>query len=890
MKKTLLTLCLFFCIACLAGGALLVSADGETDSDSNMSLLLPYSFEQYLQLNNPSDIALTEQYMAIADGKDILLYNRQGGTEFFRYSNSSTVSSLNFYQFGDKTYLYFISNDGLQGSPILYIECAATGFVGQAVRTSVSSCASFVINTTENGTMLYCATASIGYVAVVSMPMEGTDISSVTTTLTQGNINVVPAFDVYNSSVYYSWNNSVLTEGAPVWTAAYSIFSFALTDTDCFYAAPDGCLYKAAAIGNVPASSPVQAGGTDISGVETIQCYQNTLYLVIGNAIRGFDPVTARFNGYEISRYSSGENRLGAGAQDLSVYDNLLAVADTSNTRVLLYNTGSRTYRAIPVAAAPRLVCAGENTFAVADDYTVYIYSYDGALIDSAEIGGEIFDLSYSFGNYYLVSNESTRKSVLSPNEDGTQYSRQSAASTTTQTYLSVSNDIGGYVYVLADDGSVWAFSSEANFLTDAGTRVCDFPGATQLLSDFAGNLYGLDTEGSSVWRYSRPTQTTESSTLRYDFSLDGLVSGANTMPVAIGFGYQSNIAYLLSDGFIAKTDEFGIASLDTLPAEGLYDTIYHQSPDETFASGRLARVPAGAVTVEVNLASLENRTTLDCSDYERETQERIGVVLAQTDYGAIVVFYTEYTYSEPGSDQEIHVVREYDVRLILDSNLADNVGNFELLSDDETLHAARTDSGDPFTVGYTTNTVGLYKYPLMGMRDGSESASPFGLLTGLAKSTQLELLHEFYLSTDVLDNESYYFVRLTDADGHKTYGFVSSQYVLPYRTEGAIESTYVLRHVRTGRSITLYTAAGAPCVLSNEAIVRAYGDPDADGKIYVTYTDSDGVLYSGMVDEYLLYKANETIVYALVFVPIVTIAVLLSICYLIFRKQPTLQ
>ena len=58
---------------------------------------------------------------------------------------------------------------------------------------------------------------------------------------------------------------------------------------------------------------------------------------------------------------------------------------------------------------------------------------------------------------------------------------------------------------------------------------------------------------------------------------------------------------------------------------------------------------------------------------------------------------------------------------------------------------------------------------------------------------------------------------------------------------------------------------------------------------IFVSYTDEGGIVYEGLIEESLLYRANEYVVYVLIFVPIVTIALLASIGYLLFRKQPTI-
>ena len=56
------------------------------------------------------------------------------------------------------------------------------------------------------------------------------------------------------------------------------------------------------------------------------------------------------------------------------------------------------------------------------------------------------------------------------------------------------------------------------------------------------------------------------------------------------------------------------------------------------------------------------------------------------------------------------------------------------------------------------------------------------------------------------------------------------------------------------------------------------------------TMHTEDGKLYAGTIEESALYRARESVVIVLVAVTLVTAAVLSSVCYLILRKQPTLQ
>ena len=500
---------------------------------------------------------------------------------------------------------------------------------------------------------------------------------------------------------------------------------------------------------------------------------------------------------------------------------------------------------------------------------------------DTEAIGARIYDIAYSFGSFYVVSETSQRRGAIVP--DGSAYAYRPADGTTTDTYLSVTTDISGYIYLLDASGSVYSYADELAFLSGDGERLpAEFAGATQIVSDFAGNITCM-TESGEMLRYNKQTSTGEASTDHMDaIDLRGLVSGADTDPVAFAFGFRSGTVYFLADGFIAATDALAVEALDSLSAAGLYDAVYSRLPDLGFASERLARVSAGAVTVQLDLSSLADMATLNCSDYTREASERIGVVLTQTNYGAIVVFYSD-------ESDGIHVTREYDVRLVLDSDPNDGEGNLELLSDADTLHEPRTEEGSPFSVGYTTNDVGLYKYPIMGMADGD---GLFGKLTTLPKSTAVTVLDELYFESGdtVLDADSYYFVLVESESGAASYGFIPSDYVLPYPTDGAAESTYTMRSLKRGASITLYRATGSGSLtLESEEQVRAYGEADENGMIFVSYTDESGIVYEGLIEESLLYRANEYVVYVLIFVPIVTIALLASIGYLLFRKQPTI-
>ena len=130
-----------------------------------------------------------------------------------------------------------------------------------------------------------------------------------------------------------------------------------------------------------------------------------------------------------------------------------------------------------------------------------------------------------------------------------------------------------------------------------------------------------------------------------------------------------------------------------------------------------------------------------------------------------------------------------------------------------------------------------------------------------------------------------YYFVRVGSGDS-AVYGFVPKNYIIDYYAPSSWDGEeFTFRYVRRGEEITLQNG-GEPITLGGDTRVKVYGEPDENNMVNVTYTDADGNVWSGLVNADLLYEATPSVLIVLV----VTAAVIVSTCYLIRRKQPTLQ
>ena len=133
------------------------------------------------------------------------------------------------------------------------------------------------------------------------------------------------------------------------------------------------------------------------------------------------------------------------------------------------------------------------------------------------------------------------------------------------------------------------------------------------------------------------------------------------------------------------------------------------------------------------------------------------------------------------------------------------------------------------------------------------------------------------------------------DIGGETVYGFIPTNYVLNYdaSVDWSDSDSFTFRNVARGETITLSRTEGDSTFtldLSDEEQVKVYGEPNEENLVYVTYTDADGILWSGMVNADLLYEAGPSTLVILAVVAVVVAAVLVSTCYLILRKQPMMQ
>ena len=137
MKRKLTAILLFIILILSATGSIVWAepASSATEAAGNevqLTLLMPETYEQYLKLTAPTDFALNEKYIAIADkttgqSASIYILDRAGNVyKTFTFNTPNSITSLNFYSDSGKDYLFFIVPSNL----VYYLDLSVENLTG----------------------------------------------------------------------------------------------------------------------------------------------------------------------------------------------------------------------------------------------------------------------------------------------------------------------------------------------------------------------------------------------------------------------------------------------------------------------------------------------------------------------------------------------------------------------------------------------------------------------------------------------------------------------------------------------------------------------------------------------------------------------------------------
>lgn len=637
MKKRMKTialaaLCGVFALSAAGISAAAYNAEAE-ETQAELSLFLPETYEQYLPLNDPKDAAMNESYIAIADGSTLYLYDREAGeySRYVHYGSDGKESSIMKLQFSSDGRLFY-SDQNTQ----LYVYDFLTD--GATIQSDVP-CSTFLIE----GGVLYTAAVAGSTTTLYAIPV-GADSVSIANADRVGELpsTETPRMTYADNTLYCAINSVVYTFAKNLsgtsdqkwtsdrkWLAGSSTVITGLTalcyfNGEFYFTTGDG-LYVA----DLGVSGTRLLDGSGFgSGFKALFSYGGNLYAVKDSSVRRIEATdqTASYTGYEIATASDLVNR-ESNAGETVRGGSLLVTADCGNNRLLVYELSAKRYSVIPLEGTPSCVATDGEYIAAGVSNTVYVFRYgetEPYATQTTSIGTTITGVTCIFGNVYYVTDHSYGVVGEEVNEV-----------TRTNSPSALTSDVWGNLYVADVQYRITKFTEEEFTSASSGGTVVTTAWSLRsdyrsLRADFEGNLYYLS--GSTL--YCNGAQLAV-------LNADGLVYGEVSAPVSFALGFEDGTVYFQYGSFAASA----VLSFPTL------STIASCAPEEVFSSPApsdvtLVDVRKNATSIRIALGQLTEESEYFAYESHVRTQGGRGILLARTEEYAIVALYGNYGYT----------------------------------------------------------------------------------------------------------------------------------------------------------------------------------------------------------------------------------------------------
>ncbi len=804
----------------------------ETSDDA--SLMLPETYEQYLDLQQPSSVAVSAAHTVIADGSKLYIYDR-ARNRYFEYEHhgygtqeASDVSKVQIYTKDGKDRIFFSDGDarlfeylGDDEKIVDNIPCptflidsergylftanasAETGKISinrylldaeniaQTNFAAKKSAEGRSSNLAIEGDKLYCSIDNGDYVVYRADTLEPygnpNELELIRIDETKRIIGDLKGICVLGGELYYTVNG-------------------AISDPDY----PNG-LYK-----SVGELSTLLIGD---DGFSALAVQKGEIYCVKGKSVRkltvGEDGV--QYGSYEIAAASNSENRL-SGAVDVARAGNLIVSADAGNGRISVISFERRqnvnavvSYQTVPcvyeeIPYTPTLVATDGNVIAVADAVGyVYLYRY-GELTPyyRHSLGGTpATGLACVYGNTYFVTEHAYGKA-----EEGVASVERSGHGTN----ISLASDLYGDLYVLYNDGSVGKFS-ETDFLNNAvSAEKCPFTISEtgKIRADFEGNVYHI--QGNALYKNGTKIYTLPETAFVF--------GGAGDVPLSVAIGFEDDVCYFLYGNYIVQTenDAVDIPTLNEISAAGVHGSVFrvHQNGE-----GLLVDIPAGTIGIRTDLQTLrdEDPAFFPYISYYRTNEDLRGILLTQSESGYSLVVLYEMNADGKGRTFTTTLFRTHTPVPL------------------EEYWTAQTD------VKYLTNDVNSYYYPCLHPALGD---------LRIKRGTEVRI--RGVLSAPERD---YALVDFMTQDNTARAGFVPVAYltiVNPYPEEAARYEYGYLKENADG--LAFVSSDGDRIVVTERTLVRLVGEND-DGT-YAAVLTRDGKLYAATVQSGMIERGES--------------------------------
>lgn len=756
-----------------------ITATAETTQTPTASerLLAPDSYEEYLRLTAPADVAVNDRYVAISEQNFIFIFDRTENL-WQKYVHSERITKLGF---GRRNDLYFL--DGKNTLALLDVSALTES---SATDTGIV-CSTFSVH----GDHLYFINTSGNTTSISSAPLTALSESS---ELFSDRM-YAPALSFWNGAIYYvNGENLHKLQAETLQDDAIAMLpsnasSMLISEGILFCTTDDGSFYgyELTELTEKSVAKNCTPLVEETDGYSALSANGGDVYVTNGNTVRLYSLESKGFVDYEIGGSSASSHRLNE-ANEIVLSGDKLFIADNGNDRISVYDANTAEFQAPIPSAFDATFLAGYNETllcANADQATLYDLREDRygetlAVLESTAVSGKIVGATCIYDTYYLLTDSNYCYSLETDGE--TAFTWQETLRKTHYAEV-LTSDVNGNIYIL-NGGAVYRYREEDfNSATETGVKLCgDLPEATKKLSvDYAGKLYAL-AEGT-VYCYA-PSATDGLYTLENEYIMDeSMVYDVTPNALSFAFGIEENQAYVLYKGdYLTVTTAWELPTVKTI-SSGTAATEIFRADNADFT---LVKTTPNSLLVEFDLTKLQGSDVFPYTRYYRAEDALTALKIGETTDYAIL----RYTSNDTGyatcfvAKSQIQAMEQVDYATVYET--------------------AKT--------GYVTNDAQLYKFPDLDLIS----------LTQLSKNAEIKLIGEITLL-----GEAYYAVEYETGK----IGYLPKPYATLFNGAPPTTETVVYGDADNGaddiwRLFYLLLGAAAICILTDFLLLRNKDNP----------------------------------------------------------------
>ena len=728
-------------IAALASGgtalshAQNLSVSAQTPNAITAELVAPTSYEQYLALTAPSDVAVCETHTAIADGNSLFVYDRADGV-YRRYEHSTPIHKIAFDEGGNlyflsELYLYKLTPEALKNGE------AATPLNGLACKGLFAIEGDLLCYYTNNNALKFYSLSTSTEVKEVALSSALQSESPLA--FGKDGLYCVCA-NGQNGYTVYAINLDTYGLTA-VTNVGEKLKSLAIANNLLGFVSQSGSFYSynltdLSAGESAESLTPITK---DEGGYVSLCSYEGDLYAVKEKIVRHYSSSKAAFTDYEIGASSPSAHRF-QNASEVLFSENRLFVADDGNDRISVYDTETMTFENAITSYLPTPYLASyQNTLLVSSASETIVYSlssrtYGNELLklEDEEISGNIVGVASVYGRYYVLTDNNYCYTISK--ESGEWAWTETHKNTQTLRALAFTADVYGSLYIAYDNDGVYRFTEKELLSAEEGGEmiVSSLHAPEKIAVDYNTDLYAL-TNGSLA-KYTKNDGGMYALNTTYTPSYN-LVKDESPRVNSFTFGVDSAFTYLLYEGdYIVKTDEMQIPEVNPIPVGNAAELVFGAS----HADFTVVTIENDGILIEFDPSLLTESTEFPYVAFERTQAPQTALKIGEEGAYSIVAAKKERT-------------GEYKTCLVLTSSCT-TLDRLEY----------RTDYAEAFK-SYLTNDVSLYKFPYLNELLAVDT---------LPRGTEVNLLGEV-----VKLDHAYYQITFEDENGELKTGFIPKSY-----------------------------------------------------------------------------------------------------------------